>query len=206
MARRPRLADATLLTDLIGRAVYAEGRRIGRVRDLAARPVPAGPWPIVSLRLTGRAQTVVPAARIRGVQDDRVELAAGTAAPAPHGAVWLRDGVLDREVVDGVGRRIVRVGDVVIEIGGHGLAAAAVDLGAAAVVRRLGLRRLAARLRQDLEPIGRLHVPVDLTAPLTIAAARGDLAATEVHNLTALLRRRRTHHRHHRRWSIRRAP
>jgi sporulation protein YlmC with PRC-barrel domain len=114
MARRPRLADATLLTDLIGRAVYAEGRRIGRVRDLAARPVPAGPWPIVSLRLTGRAQTVVPAARIRGVQDDRVELAAGTAAPAPHGAVWLRDGVLDREVVDGVGRRIVRVGDVVI--------------------------------------------------------------------------------------------
>ena len=203
-ARRTRLADAALLSDVLGRTVYAGGARIGRVRDLAVRPG-SGPWPVVSLRIGGRAATVVPASRIEAIEDDRIELADGPVAPAPHGSVWLRDALLDREVVDAAGRRIVRVGDVLIDVGGHGLAAVAVDLGAAAVVRRLGLRRTAARMRQDLEPVDRLGVPADITAPLTIAGDRGDLAATEVHDLARLLRRRRTQHRHHRRWSIRRA-
>jgi hypothetical protein len=55
--------------------------------------------------------------------------------------------VLDRQVYDAGGRRLTRVGDVVLDWQGATVSVAGIDTGAAAILRRIGLRRVAARRR-----------------------------------------------------------
>ena len=72
---------------------------------------------------------------------------------------WLREALFDRQIVDLDGQRVIRIGDVVLRGADDLLEVAAVEVGAAAVLRRLGLARLAARLEPQQLPIDRLHVP-----------------------------------------------
>jgi Mg/Co/Ni transporter MgtE len=58
----------------------------------------------------------------------------------------MRD-VVDTQIVDVSGRRFVRVADVELERRGDELVVAGVDVGAGSLLRRLGLRRLARRMR-----------------------------------------------------------
>jgi sporulation protein YlmC with PRC-barrel domain len=69
--------------------------------------------------------------------------------PAGRPALRLARDVLDAQVVDLAGRRLARVGDVELAERDGVLRAVAVDVSLAPVARRLGLRRLAARLRED---------------------------------------------------------
>lgn len=104
-------------------------------------------------------------------------------------ATWLRDALFDRQIVDLEGRRVIRVGDVVLRSLGDHLEVAAVEVGAAAVLRRLGLPRLAARLDPQLLEIQHLHVPQAAAGGLLLDASRERLEQLEAETVTDLLSR-----------------
>jgi hypothetical protein len=70
----------------------------------------------------------------------------------------LRRDVLDRQVFDGVGARLTRVGDIHLEADAGALRVTAVETGLAAIVRRLGARRIAARMQPRVIGWNDLHL------------------------------------------------
>lgn len=136
------------LSEVLGaRVVAADGTALGRLVDLAAevgqerpvvRRVAVGRGTRTRRCVDGSALSLAPGlVRVAGAQD------------VPGGAgdqVLLRRDVLDTQVVDVAGKRLARVADVLLEETGDGtLSVVAVEIGAAGVWRRLGLRRLADR-------------------------------------------------------------
>jgi hypothetical protein len=90
-----------------------------------------------------------------------------------HGeATWLREALFDRQIVDLEGRRVIRIGDVVLRADGNQLDVVAVEVGAAAVLRRLHFARLAARLQPQLLAIDRLHLPSAAAGALLLDGPR----------------------------------
>jgi hypothetical protein len=112
-----------------------------------------------------------------------------TARAGPIDAVWLREALFDRQVVDLDGRRVIRVGDVVLHAEGGRLDVVAVEVGGAAVLRRLGFVRLAAHLEPQLLAIDRLHVPSAAAGPLLLDAQRERFEGLETETVTELLSR-----------------
>jgi hypothetical protein len=136
--------------------------------------------------------------RIGAVRTNRRELiftsweagrVSATARAGTIDAVWLREALFDRQIVDLDGRRVIRVGDVVLRADGAQLDVIAVEVGAAAVLRRLGLVRLAARLEPQLLAIDRLHVPSAAAGPLLLDAQRERFEQLETETVTELLSR-----------------
>jgi magnesium transporter len=140
------------LTDYLGQEVFdAADARIGVVADLAARL--GGPAPRVTglvVRSGRREQFVVTWGDVATFERSGVVLRRPAEAldrrPEPaQDELLLRRDVVDTQIVDIGGRRLVRAGDVELERDDGGLLVAGVDIGARTLVRRLGLRRLARR-------------------------------------------------------------
>jgi hypothetical protein len=190
VARRPRApapAEAYLLTDLVGAYVRDGDGRIGRLRDLGVH-LAAEAWPVVALRIATRAgELELPWAAVRVQEPECLEVDPSLEA---NGAdpTWLASRVLDHELLDVDGKRVVRVGDVVLERR-EGLVAVGIEIGPAPIVRRLGLHRAASRLRRDLIGVAAIHVPQAPGEPLALATTRARLATIETHALVELLER-----------------
>jgi hypothetical protein len=134
--------------------VWNSGRRpAGRLADLEVEP--AERFPPVSALIVRHRRTDRRVAweSVERFGPDGIVLRDG-AAPARAGGprLLLARDVLDAQVVDLAGKRLARVSDLELAMQGGALRAVAVDVGLAAVARRLGMRRLAGRLRE--EPIG----------------------------------------------------
>ncbi len=142
--------------------VDADHRRLGRVDDVVVDSTQGTVERLLVRR--GEAKTVVPWAQVAALSPEqgRVILSEG-ASPQPlegNGAVGevlsLRRDVLDRQIIDIHGRKVVRVNDIVLEAQADRLYLRRVEVGLAGAVRRLlaGLvalrlvRRLAAGLSQ----------------------------------------------------------
>jgi CBS domain-containing protein len=140
----------------------ARGERLGRVRDLSVRlddPFPSVAAVIVD---TGDRKRRVPWEEVATFESAQVTLGGGAAelGPSDNGEseLWLARDVLDHQVVDVDGRRIARVGDVELDRDGRALRVVAVDIGLSAMARRLGLRRLARRLKAEALPWDEMHL------------------------------------------------
>jgi sporulation protein YlmC with PRC-barrel domain len=152
------------LSELIGRrAIDGTGGRCGPVRDLAVRLTE--PYPsVIGVRIgrRGRAR-VVAWEEVERLDDSALRLR-HPSDRVPEAAlrgdeIWLARDVLDSQVVDIAGRRLVRVGDVVLDVESESaLRLAGVEIGRAAVLRRLGLRRLARRAGSELVDWRDLHL------------------------------------------------
>lgn len=127
------------LSELLGRSVTDGGERsLGRLRELGVSLVHGLPA-VTSLYVGDRRSPQI----VRSKLDvDGV----GAVAPRPTGAgsteLLLARDVLDRQVYDAAGRRLTRVGDVVLDGADDGLVVVGIDTSAAAILRRLGLGRL----------------------------------------------------------------
>lgn len=136
----------------------ADGIVVGQVRDLTARL--AGEYPVVHRLAVGsrrRLTHLVPWSAVATFECSEVQLrhagpgdrflsGRGDIALEPDELLLVRD-VLDTQIVDVVGHRLSRVSDVLMDRLGDGrLGIAAVEVGSAALLRRLGLRRLGERL------------------------------------------------------------
>jgi hypothetical protein len=132
------------------------GVPLGRLNDLAVAL--SGPSPVVLAAEVRSARDRRWRAPVRLSRDDGTLTLLGSESVdgPPRDSLLLRRDVLDSQVVDLRGRRLARVGDVILAASGDELEVVAVEAGLAAVLRRLGLRPLAARLPRDA--IGWEHV------------------------------------------------
>ena len=136
------------LTQILGCPVAVGERRLGRVRDLEVAPGEDHPCVVAiqvrSLRASPRRIRWGEATRW---EDGRVICDSDEPATVER-ALPLRAGVLDDQVIDLAGKRVVRVGDVLLAESSPGPRLVGVEIGLDPVLRRLGL----GWLRRPAEP------------------------------------------------------
>jgi len=148
------------------------GRRIGELADVGTAPgSPAPDVTGVVVRRRGSAPAWVAWGEVERLDGDGVVLASGAALEAPPAVVLLARDVLDAQLVDLAGQRVVRVGDVRLRAADGALRIEGVDAGLDSVLRRLGMARLARRAPRHAIAWGDLHLPAHPGAALSIERA-----------------------------------
>jgi magnesium transporter len=139
------------LTSVMGRPVQGKsGETIGRVEDLIVRIGEDRYPPISGLMVRdGNRRFFVPAAHLKSL-NGAARLASSTVDLQPFsrrsGEVLLRRDVLDHQIIDITGRRIVRVNDVQLTPVDGIYRVVGVDISPQALLRRLGPHALAHRI------------------------------------------------------------
>jgi magnesium transporter len=144
------------LSELLGATLRGpNGERVGRIKEVAASLEEE--HPVVTYVITGGdwypwsdVESLDPEPRLRVLQPR-------SAADGSH-VILLDRHVLDSQIVDLQGKRVRRVDDVELADDEGRLRVVAVDVGAAALLRRLGLVGLARRARQRSIDWRSLHV------------------------------------------------
>jgi len=180
-----------VLTEETGQPVIdAEGRTLGRLRELtvAAHDEQAA---VVHLGVR-RGRAPLRWYRWRDVVSfERTGVLLGPAAEPggepPPGELWLWRDVLDAQILDAAGARLERVGDLVLVRVDHRLQVVAVQFGAGPVLRRLGLRRLSARVPTVSVPWAELHLASGHGLATQLAAAPGHLDLLSGAQLASLI-------------------
>ncbi len=151
------------VSNLLGKTVAdVDGENVGRVQDLVAGPRGAMPHPaIVGVVVAcGGKSRVVPFADVAVLVAPAISLNRRVAdispyQPGEHDLYLARD-VLDKQIIDTNGMRVVRVNDLDLARVNGGFFVANVDIGSLGLLRRLGLARLAvklaARFGRDIQP------------------------------------------------------
>jgi CBS domain-containing protein/sporulation protein YlmC with PRC-barrel domain len=134
------------LSAVIGNKILCEGDgSIGRVRDLVVDVGQSRPRVVAVLVRSGGGERLVDFGPCRLARSGgRVLVVAKRAADADLPGVnllYLKKHLLDRQIVDMDGRKLVRVNDLVIDAGPSGSFLVAVDVGIEGLVRRLGVER-----------------------------------------------------------------
>jgi CBS domain-containing protein len=180
------------LSEIAGRPVHlADGSRAGRVADLEVDAA-GGHARVRALRLRGRDRTAdaVPWSGVAALSRSRVVLGDGAGEPGSTAeALWLVRDVLDAQIVDLAGRRVVRVGDVLLAPRDGALEVAGVEVGFAPVLRRLGLPRRLGRGAGTAIAWNDLHVVPKRGSRLELAVPRERLHAMAPAELAAVLAR-----------------
>jgi CBS domain-containing protein/sporulation protein YlmC with PRC-barrel domain len=148
---KPQEIMFTFLSLLLGRKAFdAEGAVVGKVHDLVAAV--AYPYPRVERLVIARNGS---AASLCSIEWSRVEIGddlsvrlragaadlAAYADTAAEGVLRLRGDLLDRQIVDTAGRKVVRVNDVHLMRANGEVRVAHIDVGVRGMVRRIGLER-----------------------------------------------------------------
>lgn len=161
------------LTEILGAEVIDVSQRtVGRVRDVTVRV--EEPYPVVTGLITSRRrEMVIPWSAVRtfaaatrevALRHPREEL---EQLPAGNHDIWLARDVLDKQIVDTDGRRVVRVNDLQLSDFGGQLLLVGADIGLRGILRRLGIEapvKAAARLIRRELPMA--LVSWDVVAPL----------------------------------------
>jgi magnesium transporter len=141
-------AGVLFLTEILGAEVIDVGQRsVGRVRDVTVRV--EEPYPVVTgLILSRRRELVIPWTAVRtfaaatrevALRQTREEL---ERQHAPSHDIWLGRDVLDKQIVDTDGRRVVRVNDLQLSDFGGQLLLVGADIGLRGILRRLGIESM----------------------------------------------------------------
>ena len=133
------------LTEILGAEVIdVEQRHLGRVRDLTVRV--QEPYPVVTGIVVSRwREQVIPWSSVRTFAAAAREVALRArredheSFKADAGDVWLSRDVLDKQIIDTDGRRVVRVNDLQLAEVGSTLLLVGADIGIRGILRRLGL-------------------------------------------------------------------
>lgn len=137
-------ADLMPLSEIIASPIVEPrgGDRIARVSDLVAR-IHEGVYPHV-VGVVSRASSrdfFIPIGRVAEIAPGRVQLASGAVDmqrfERRDGELLLKKDVLDRQVIDVKGTRVVRVNDLYLSRMGGGYRVVALDTGGRAIMRRL---------------------------------------------------------------------
>ncbi len=148
------LAEA-FASELVGQPVHllagTQHVRIGRVEDVAVAGAETFPS-VIGLYIKGNdgVRRYAPFASIDSLGPKNITLAAAPVdalnASAGSGQLLLNKELLDKQIVDVDGRKVVRVNDVKLAPAGNSLRVIAADVGLPGLLRRLGLHALGQRL------------------------------------------------------------
>lgn len=186
-----------LLTRLTGRDVRGpDGRVIGRLADLTVRLNRGSESHLVErLVITRRhdAELVLPWTAVANFHPGQMVLGADEVSSAhewePDEILLGRD-VLDTQIVDVVGQRLARVADVVLVLTATGrLEVLGVEVGFGAVLRRLGLGRVAPAPGEDVVAWSDLHLTSDRGHLVQLATPRAAVHRLDANSLAALVSR-----------------
>jgi hypothetical protein len=170
-----------LLSACLGVPVVRGGLQIGELADVGAAP--AGPAPLVTgivVRTHGRPLAWAAWSDVERMEPHGVSLASDAELrPMPVAILLARD-VLDAQLVDVAGRRVVRVGDLDLDVTRRRATVERVEVGLDSVLRRLGLRRLARHAPRRTIAWRDVHLPVHPGAALTIDSAAPALARLSI--------------------------
>ena len=145
-------AEAYLYDLLTITVADRDGKPVGRVNDIAVRPGEV--FPVVTkllLKCRGKREpVVVPWGVVRSVSAEALTLNLPWREVQPsrmeEGEVLLKDSVLDKQIVDVQGRRVVKVNDLKLGSVQGQVRLVAADVGTRGLLRRLGLEGPALRL------------------------------------------------------------
>ena len=148
-----------MFTDELGRAVRrGDGTRIGKVDDLIVVLGETDPH-VVALRVrVGRRHFRVPWSAVASFAEDVVITDDPIEDELAGDELLLARDVLDTQIFDLGGRRLTRVGDIELVWRDRELRVAGVDIGAAPLLRRLGLGVFAWRAAAKVIPWNELHL------------------------------------------------
>lgn len=132
------------LTDQIGKDVIdGAGAKVGVIRDMAAPLSPRYPTVSELLVRRGRQRLLFAASSVASFGESNVRLRDSGTEPSERqledDRLLLSRDLLDAQVVDVEGKRLVRVADVELSERGSELRLAGVDVGVGSLLRRLGL-------------------------------------------------------------------
>ncbi|MFH1035000.1 MAG: CBS domain-containing protein [Pseudomonadota bacterium] len=136
------------LSDLLGRRVLAEppGGILGRVVDLVADALLVVP-PITGLVVAGPGKTrrFLPWSQVRAITPKAILVDHQGDQPLPEvavapGEMLLKDQLLDKQIVDTAGAKVVRVNDLQLRPRAGSMVLAGVDVGLKGLMRRVGLQ------------------------------------------------------------------
>lgn len=186
-------APATIrLTDLLGDVVLGPGDgRTGRIADLVVTLDDVFPAVHEVVLRTHRRRTpvAVPVDRFTTLAPGATRIDAPPGEAAPGRGLLLQRDVLDTQVVDTTGRRLARVADVDLTWQDGVLRVIAVDVGWRAILRRLGLHRLARRASRDAIDWAGVHLASGPGHPLQLAAPSAAVHRLDPAELAELLAR-----------------
>ena len=127
------------LSQLLNKPVYFQGKRFGKIIDFAVfENSPQAPISKVEIQTKKTKITVSPHALTQ--QHDHFILTEQNSPQLPydHKDFYLAEDLLDKQVIDIDGKRLVRVNDVLIDDSAE-LKVAGIDVGFAGILRRLGM-------------------------------------------------------------------
>jgi magnesium transporter len=151
------------LSDLIGKPVAdVDGKRVGHLDDLIASLQGRMPHPKIVALVVKRASGtfLVPFSDVAVLVAPAVPLAGHLQDIVPYEPgeqdLYLARDVLDKQIIDTNGMRVVRVNDLELMRVNHHFYVANVDIGGLGLLRRLGLaniaQKLSSRLGRELPP------------------------------------------------------
>ena len=148
-----------MFTDELGRTVRrGDGARIGKVDDLIVVLGETDPC-VVALRVRVRRRYCrVPWSTVASFAEDVVITEDPIEDRLAGNELLLARDVLDTQIFDLAGRRLTRVADIELVWRDRELRAVGVDIGAAPLLRRLGLGVLARRAAAKVIPWNDLHL------------------------------------------------
>lgn len=149
-----RTTSTFYLSRVLGRKAYSTSNiPIGRIGDILVSLEPGNPR-VIALRVrTGTGPVLLDYAAISFTEENgqyvfRCADINQTLPEMPANAVFLKNNVLDRQLVDINGKKLVRVNDIRIAHMAAGTFVVAVDVGPEGILRRLGVAKPLKRLLQ----------------------------------------------------------
>jgi len=130
------------LSQLLNKDIYYRGQKYGSISDMAVSTnYPTPSLSKVVIRRHGQKFTVTPSA-VDFHRDKPVLISENTPfLPYDEKDFYLNEDLLDKQVIDVNGKRLVRVNDILMESNGE-LKVVGIDIGASGIIRRLGLRKI----------------------------------------------------------------
>ena len=159
------------ISELVGKRVTIDELPIGKVGDFLVNH-PEATFPQIDgfVVKTAQGARFAPMDSVLGIErGGAVSLSSAPKEPAPPEgeALYLVADLLDKQIVDIDGRKVVRINDLEVARTGGQLRVVAADIGFAGLLRRLGLRKLGERLSPALhDRIPRAMIAWDSVAPI----------------------------------------
>ncbi len=146
------------ISEIIGRPVTdVDGKQVGVIKDIVAHCLEAMPHPVVQAAVVRRGPDIwiVPYSDIAALLSKAVPLKrwaseVQTYSPGEEDIFLVRD-VLDKQIIDMDGARVVRVNDLELVRVNGSILVSNVDVGLSGIMRRIGMGRLAQFLAAHFE-------------------------------------------------------
>ncbi len=158
------------VSDLVGRRATINDLPIGKVSDfLVGKPDDVFPHVDGLVIKTSQGLRFAPIETVADVdRDGNIALTVAPKEPAPpeQTELYLVADLLDKQIVDVDGRKVVRINDIELANTGGRLRVVAADVGVAGLLRRLGLKSLGKRWASRLRSVPRSMIAWDSVAPI----------------------------------------